>query len=85
MELSNMEATLKELEILPGDKLEIEVYDDEIEDFEDTSAIKEVEKGFVGTMLENTFEKPTAAAEWNCPQCTFLNIGGSCDACAYEM
>ena len=52
-ELEEMDATLKELRIFPGDRLEIEVFNQGLQDFEDDEPIVEVEAGFKGTMLQD--------------------------------
>ena len=53
VELEAMDATLKEHGILPGDRLEVEIYNQGLQDFEDEEQAAHFEAGFKGTMLQD--------------------------------
>ena len=53
IELDTMDATLKELTIYPGDRLEVEIYAQDSQDFADEEPFHSVEAGFKGTFLHD--------------------------------
>jgi hypothetical protein len=89
-ELVDQDKTMKELGISPGDELEVQIFDQEHDDFAgieiiyvDDTIQTIPEQGFQGTMLVGENAIVIDLESWSCSICTFLNEPSSstCSMC----
>jgi ubiquitin carboxyl-terminal hydrolase 48 len=76
---------VSEIGILPGDTLEVELFDceAEFEAYDDP----QLEIGFSGTLLHGNSAQIIDLDSWACPICTFLNPSGigMCEMCGFNV